>query len=51
MNGQKNIDKISLRLSSQFFHEHLKVSNVHGKIGKEGLHSFFQHFLVFLCIL
>ena len=34
----KNVDKMSLRLSSQFSHEHLKVSNVHGKIGKKALH-------------
>ena len=43
---QGNVDKINVRLSSQFFHEHLKLSNVHGKIGKKALNSFCQHFLV-----
>ena len=51
MNLQENVDKMSLRLSPQFFHEHLKVSNVRGKIGKKALHSFCQHFLVVLYIL
>ena len=51
MNGQENVDKMSLRLSSQFSHEHLKVSNVHGKIVKKALHSFYQHFVVVLYIL
>ena len=43
---QGNVDKINVRLSSQFSHEHLKLSNVHGKIGKKALNSFCQHFLV-----
>ena len=43
---QGNVDKINVRLSSQFFHEHLKLSNVHGKIGKKALNSFCQHFLI-----
>ena len=43
---QGNVDKMNVRLSSQFFHEHLKLSNVHGKIGKKALNSFCQHFLV-----
>ena len=45
-NLQGNVDKMNVRLSSQFSHEHLKVSNVHGKIGKKALNSFCQHFLV-----
>ena len=51
MNGQENADKMSLKLSSQFSHEYLKVSNVHAKIGKKALHSFCQHFLAVLYIL
>ena len=51
MNGQENIEKISSRLSSRFSHEQLKVSNVHGNIGKKALNSFCQHFLVVLSIL
>ena len=43
---QGNVDKINVRLSSQFFHEHLKLSNVHGKIGKKALNSFCQYFFV-----
>ena len=37
---------MNVRLSSQFSHEHLKLSNVHGKIGKKALNSFCQHFIV-----
>ena len=51
MNGQENVDKMSLRLSSQFSHEHLKVSDVHGKIVMKALHSFYQYFVVVLYIL
>ena len=51
MNGQENVGKMSLRLSSQVSHEHLKLSNVHGKIGEKALHSFCQYFLVVLYIL
>ena len=43
---QGNVDKMNVRLSSQFSREHLKLSNVHGKIGKKALNSFCQHFLV-----
>ena len=43
---QGNVDKMNVRLSSQFSHENLKLSNVHSKIGKKALHSFCQHFLV-----
>ena len=44
---QGNVDKMNVRhLSSQFSHEHLKLSNVHGKIRKKVLNSFCQHFLV-----
>ena len=43
---QGNVDKMNVRLSSQFFHEHLKLSNVHGKIGEKALNSFCRHFLV-----
>ena len=43
---QGNVDKTNARLSSQFSHEHLKVSNVHGKIKRKVLNSFCQHFLV-----
>ena len=42
---QGNVDKMNVRLSSQFSHEHLKLSNVHRKIGKKALHSICQHFL------
>ena len=45
---QGNVGKMNVRLSSQFSNEHLKVSNVHEKIGKKALHSFCQHFLVHL---
>ena len=51
MNGQENVDKMSLRLSSQFSHEHLKVSNVHEKTGKKALHSFCKHLLAVLYML
>ena len=37
---------MNVRLSSQFSREHLKLSNVHGKIGKKALNSFCQRFLV-----
>ena len=40
------VDKMNVRLSSQFSHEHLKLSNAHGKIGKKALNSFCRHFLV-----
>ena len=43
---QGNFDKMNVRLSSQFSIEHLKLSNVHGKIGKKALNSFCQHFLI-----
>ena len=43
---QGNVGKMNVRLSSQFSNEHLKVSNLHEKIGKKALHSFCQHFLV-----
>ena len=45
---QGNVHKMNVRLSFQYSHEHLKVSNVHGKIGKKALNSFCQHFLVHL---
>ena len=35
MNGKENVDKISLRLFSQFSHENLKASNVDGKFGRK----------------
>ena len=41
-----NVDKMNVKLSSQFLYEHLKLSNIHGKIGKKALNSFCQHFLV-----
>ena len=43
---QGNVDKMNVRFSSQFSHEHLKLSNVHGKIGKKALNSFCQYFFV-----
>ena len=43
---QGNVEKMNVRLLSQFFHEHLKLSNVHGKIGKKALNSFCQYFFV-----
>ena len=43
---QGNVDKTNARISSQFSHEHLKLSNVHGKIKRKVLNSFCQHFLV-----
>ena len=45
---QGNVHKMNVRLSFQYSHEHLKVSNIHGKIGKKALNSFCQHFLVHL---
>ena len=45
-NLQRNVDKMNVRLSSQFSREHLKLSNVHGKIGKKALNSFCQYFFV-----
>ena len=36
INGQENVDKISLRHFSQFSHENLKTSNVDdGKFGRK----------------